>query len=321
MPNSKLALSRREVLLAGMVTAASTVAPIPLGAQPAPLVFMAAGQGSAFLPYGQGLEKLLANSATPLKVVESDGSNQNLLAVNERPGTTGMAFLGSAAAALAGTGAFSGKATPNVRALFPTYNTAFQVAALTSRRIGRITDLDGKTVGVGPAFGPAENFFRVLVEVTGIKPVIVNGTSAELAAKVLAGEVDALWQGAIVPIPALVEILGKAEAIVFGLTDGEIDGMLKRLPYLVLDVTKPGTYQRQTAEIRSVAGWNVVIAHKDLPDDTAYALTKAVLGVSDPKTQIHPFAEATRARNAGVNKIVPYHPGALKALRELGADI
>lgn len=314
-------LSRREALIAALAAGATVSFSGSVFAQAKPIGFMTAGKGSAFLPYGEGLGKFLANSKAPINVLESAGSNENLTAVNNDPSMTGMAFLGSAAAAVAGTGAFAGKATPNVRALFPTYNTSFQIAALKSKNITKVADLDGKKVGVGPEKGPAENFFRALVEVAGIKPEIINGTPADLAAKAASGELDALWQGAIAPIPALVDVQNKGDAIVFGLTQAEVDGMLKKMPYLAADRIPAGTYKGQTAEILSVAGWNVVIAHKDMPDAVAYELTKAALSAKDPAKEIHPFAAGTRAANAGSNKVVPYHPGAIKALKELGASI
>ncbi|MEQ8709048.1 MAG: TAXI family TRAP transporter solute-binding subunit [Rhodospirillales bacterium] len=325
MPNETFRVSRRALLtsLATAGAAAILVAHSPgmLHAQNAPLGFMTAGQGSAFLPYGTGLAAWLAASDTPISVIESGGSNDNLRTVNGDPAMTGMAFLGSAAAAVAGTGAFDGTPMNNVRALFALYNTSFQIAALRTSDINTVAGLDGRRVGVGPANGPAENFFRALAEVAGIVPTIVNGTPAELGDQLVAGKIDALWQGAIAPIPALVAVQGRADTVIFGLSEGQVAGMLAKLPYLAAQTILAGTYAGQAGDLQSVAGWNVVIAHKDLPDSVAYALTRNVLTASDPAAQIHPFAAATRAKNAARNTVLPYHPGALLALRELGAEL
>ena len=61
-------------------------------------------------------------------------------------------------------------------------------------------------------------------------------------------------------------------------------------------VSFPG--KGQTAEIRSVSAWNFVVANKDLADQTAYAITKAVLSASDPTSEIYPTAAGTLAGNA-----------------------
>jgi TRAP transporter TAXI family solute receptor len=209
----------------------------------------------------------------------------------------------------------------NVRALFPMYETSFQIGALRTSAIRSLADLDGKKVGVGPAKGPAEMFFRAAAEVANIKPIIVNGDPAVLSKSLISGEIDALWQGAVVPIPSLVEVADHADAVVFGLSDAEVAAMLSKLPQLAATTVPAGTYRGQTADIRSVSAWNFVVANKDLSDDTAYAITKAVLSAPDPKSQIYPTAAGTLARNAANNRVTPFHPGAVRFYDEAGIKL
>ncbi|MGD0850093.1 TAXI family TRAP transporter solute-binding subunit [Bradyrhizobium sp.] len=287
----------------------------------APVTFMTAGDGSAFLPYGQGVAAYLASRGIHLDVRKSSGSNENLSGVDASATTIGTAFIGSAYDAVNGTGWAAGHKHANVRALFPMYETSFQIAALRSSAIRSFADLDGKKVGVGPAKGPPEVFFRVAAEVANIKPVIVNGDPAALSKMVIAGEIDALWQGAVVPIPSLSEVADHADAIVFGLSDAEVAAMLLKLPQLAATTIPAGTYRGQSADIRSVSAWNFVVANKDLPADTAYAITKAVLSAPDPASRIHPTAAGTLARNAVQNRVVPFHPGAKRFYDEAGIKL
>jgi uncharacterized protein len=304
-------LARSLVALASILSGA-----VPALAQIAPVTFMTAGDGSAFLPYGQGVAAYLATKGIAIDIKKSGGSNENLSAVDASPTTIGTAFMASAYEAIAGTGFAAGHKHENLRALFPMYETSFQVAALRQRGLRRLADLDGKKVGVGPAKGPAEGFFRAAAEVAGIKPVIVNGDPAVLSRLVLNGEIDALWQGAVVPIPSLTAVADQADVIVFGLSDAEMTAVLAKQPALSATTIPPGTYKGQTAEIKSVSAWNFVVANKGLPDETAYAITKAVLSATDPKSQIYPAAAGTRAANAENNRVMPFHPGALRFYRE-----
>ena len=60
------------------------------------------------------------------------------------------------------------------------------------------------------------------------------------------------------------------------------------------------------------------MANAALPEAQAYDLTRQVLSAHDPATEIHSSAAATRATNAGANRVLPFHPGAARFYREQG---
>jgi TRAP transporter TAXI family solute receptor len=301
--------------LALLMTACTSVPPKPSLSQ---VGIYSAGPGSAFLPYAQGLAAYLNTQGVKATAIESKGSIENLGKVDSEPQRLGAAFLGTAFEAVNGSAAWTqGRKHSNVRALFPMYETSFQIVALRASGIQQLGQLAGKKVGVGPAGGPAESFFKGLAEATGLQVQTVAGTPAALAADLQAGRIDALWQGAALPIPAIKQVADASDAVVFGLTDAELAAMLKRFPFLSPASVAPNTYRGQTNSLKSVAAWNFVMAHKDLSEADAYWLTRTVLGTSDPKA-IHASAGPTRAANAPNNTVVPFHPGALRFYREQG---
>ena len=295
---------------------------LPAMAQTAPgRPFYTAGPGSAFLPYGEALARFAATKGMTLDVRRSAGSLENLRRVEDEPAAIGTAFLGSVVDALSGTAAAGNRRHRAIRALFPMYETGFMAVALKSRNLTRFADLDGKKVGCGPARGPAETFFRAAAEVAGITAEIVSGDSAPLSAAVLAGEIDALWQGAIIPIPAIVAVTNAAEAVVFGPGVEISSGVVRRLPHLAPLTVAPGTYRGQDSAVASFAAWNFVVANAAMPEAEAYALTRAILSTIDPAREIGAMGAGTRAANAGANQVLAFHPGAARALREAGATV
>jgi TRAP-type uncharacterized transport system substrate-binding protein len=85
------------------------------------VTLMTAGDGSAFLPYGQGIAAYLASRGINIDVKKSAGSNENLSAIEASAATIGTAFIGSAFEAVNGTGWAMGHKFQNLRALFPMY--------------------------------------------------------------------------------------------------------------------------------------------------------------------------------------------------------
>jgi len=306
-------MNRRTLLAAATAT--------PALAQGGALKIYGAGAGSAFLPYAEGLAAFLRGAGIAAEARTSTGSLQNLSFVEDDAGALGTAFLGSVQDALLGTAAAGGRRHTSVRALFPMYETAFHVAALASSGITSFSQLNGKRVGAGPARGPAETFLRAACEAAGISVDVVSGDPAAMSEGLLSGQMDALWQGAIVPIPSLVAVLARQPAVVFGPGAEVAARVVARMPYLAPSVTVPGTYAGQSAPVESFAAWNFVIANAALPDDTAHAVTRAVLAATDPARQIHPSAAGTRAANAGTNRILAFHPGAARAYREAGVAL
>jgi TRAP transporter TAXI family solute receptor len=98
-------------------------------------------------------------------------------------------------------------------------------------------------------------------------------------------------------------------------------GLLAAFSQLSATMVPAGSYKGQSAAIKSVAAWNFVVANKELPADTAYAITKTVLSAADPKTEIYPAAAQTRTANAVTDRFMPFHPGAARFYTEAGVKL
>ena len=130
-----------------------------------------------------------------------------------------------------------------------------------------------------------------------------------------------LWYGAGLPIGAFRDVAERAPATVFGLTTDEIAAFRKRFPYLAEYPVPAGTYRGQDASVNTVAVWNFVLAHKDVPEATAYEVVKALLDHPVEVAGAYPAASATVTRNATANTFLPFHPGATRYYREKGVAL
>lgn len=314
-------LLNRRALIASIAVAASSGGVM---AQLRPrLLLLSGAAGGVFSEYGPALAGLLGPKAgIDLDVQQTGGSNDNIRALGRGEADLGLVNMGPAYDAWEGRRPFE-KDGPQrrLRALFAMYETPFSLVALKSKGIAGLSDLRGRTVGVGPAGGPGEVFFKGLAKALGIEAKIATGSPNELVRRVLDGEVDAFWYGAGLPVGAFAQVLDKADALVFGLTEQEVAVFRQAFAYFAPYEIPAGTYRGQSAPLKTAAVWNFVLASDRMSDDVAYAITKATLeGAAAIRASV-PAASGTAAANATTNGFLPFHPGAVRFYREVGVAI
>lgn len=303
-----------------MVMAAflSMAAPEQVSAQDAGgLSFYGGAAGGAFLPYAQGMAAFLnRESGLRTRAIESGGSIANLTAVQREANAIGLAFLPTVQEAATSTGFAQGRNYANIRALLPAFRSTYQIAVRGDSDINRVLDLDRKRVGVGPAGGTDELLFAVAAKDLFLKPQFVNGSIADLGDSLLSGGIDALWVGARSPIPAIADVTQKGDVRVIGLSAWDLAGLIERYPYMTPAIVPANTYRGQKRAFATVASWNLLVVNKDMPEETALAIVKAILDAPDLAKEVHPFASETRAEFLNDIRVVDYHPGLLRYLRE-----
>jgi TRAP transporter TAXI family solute receptor len=222
---------------------------------------------------------------------------------------------------VSGKGPWAGKPVTNMRAIAPMYETPFHLVALRNSGIATLAGLAGKRIGAGPKGGPGEIFLAGLLAETGIQATLVSGDPADHGKQLLAREIDALWIGAGTPVPVIKGIADLHEATVFGLTAQEVTAFRKRFPYAAPNTINALTYRGQTAPVQTVAIWNFVVGRADLPDRDVKAIALAAMKNHKDMAALFGPASATQAGNAQANGVMPFHPGAIAALRELGVRV
>lgn len=308
----------RRTVLAALGTA---LLPVAASGEPRQrLLLLTGAAGGAFHEYGPALAAVIAAHApVDLDVQPTGGSNDNIRAVARGDADLGLISMGPAYEAWEGRKPFAQEGPlRNLRALFPMYETPFSLVALKASGVRSLAQLEGRTVGVGPAGGPGQVMFEGFAKALGLTARVATGSPTDLARRVIAGEVDAFWYGAGVPLAAFVEVLDKADALVFGLTDAEVATLRATYAYFAPYRIPAGSYKGQGEPVRTAAVWNFVIGSDRLPDEAAYAVTAAALGHTAELRKAYPVAAGTVAANVTADTFMPLHPGAIRYFREAG---
>jgi uncharacterized protein len=291
---------------------------------PKSLTLGTASVGGTFFIYGQVWATLAGDTiGVPISTQQTQGPNQNIILVDSKQVELGMTTMGIALQAWKGEGAWTqGKKFQNIRALFPMYDTPFHFITTDKTGIKSVKDLNGRTVGVGPRAGTPGTYFPLMFEALGVKPSAIRyGGASDMGGQLGDGLLDAFPFAAGLPIAAYSEIEAQRAVVYFGFTKDEIKTLTTKFPELAETKIPAGTYKTLKEDQPTVGVFNFAIAHKDLPDDLAYAIVKAVMDNNERMKQGHAAAVETVPANAAKNTFLPFHPGAAKYFREKGVAI
>ncbi len=310
---------RRGLLAAAIAFAATT----SVGAQPVTMTLGTASVGGTYVVYGGVIADLLADKAG-MKVTprQTQGPNQNVILVDEGKIELGMTTMGVALQALRGSAAWTkGRKFENIRALFPMYDTPLQCMALKKSGITSFRQLEGKMVGAGPKAGTAGTYFPLIFEALGMKVAVRFGQGGELGNQLDDGIVDAFCFGAGAPVPIFSQLDREKDVGCFTWTEADIAAIRGKFAEFSPSTIPKGTYRQQPADQKTVGLYNFAIAHKDMADGTAYAITRTVLENNARLVKGHPAARETVAVNAVRNSFLPFHPGAARYYAEKGIKL
>ncbi|WP_094463626.1 TAXI family TRAP transporter solute-binding subunit [Pannonibacter phragmitetus] len=315
-------------LMIAMAGAMALCVAAPAAAQdktgwPGSMTIGTASQGGTYFIYGTGLaglitEKLGVNSSAEV----TGGPVQNATLVETGDHLMGLVTMGPAYQAWMGESELApGVEHKSLRALFPMYQTPFQVVALKSSGITKVADLDGKRVSVGPAGGTAATYWPRYFETVGVKPVISYSGANDATSQVKDGLIDAFAFAAGVPISAFAQIAAENPVNIFGFSEDEQTKILEAMPELAAFEVPGGLYQGFPDPQGTVSLWNFAVANAEMPETLAYEITKLVMENNDRMVQIHATAAETIAENIDKNSFLPFHPGAVRYYEEKGITI
>lgn len=313
-----------SLLLAGGAAAQISVPHNPRW--PAALSIATASWGGTYAVYGEGIARIIRNNVGIRTSIENtQGPAQNLVLVQKGSIALGMTTLGPAWEAWNGNLDINpGVRHRNIRALFPMYESPYQIVAMGTKDgggIASVQQLDGKIVGIGPATATGAKYFPNWFRDVGVHVTTRSGQYMNLANDLLTGRLDAVTFAGGAPNPSIVELESTHPINIFTFSDAERASLLKRNPFLSPFTVAAGTYRSLTAPQTTVAMWNVAIANKALPDDLVFAIVRSVIENNAILRKVHESAVETKPRNIVHDRFLWLHPGAIRYYRSIGLTI
>jgi TRAP transporter TAXI family solute receptor len=288
-----------------------------------PVVLGTATPGGGFPVYGQAFAETV-NAVDPTLEVQprnTRGSADNVPMLERS--TLDIALVQGEAVYEALNGV--GRPPADLRILAAMYATAGMFVVRADSPYRTIEDLKGKPVAYGARGSGLVILARYVLDGLGLDAerdfqAVYLERAGDGPAMVMDGRVAALWGGGV-GWPGFTAVASGPARARFLAPDAEgIRRIQAKHAFLKTLTVPPGSYPGLDAPVTSVGSWSFVLTRRDLPDDVAYRLARALhRGEADLGKRLAQARETTAANTvAAVPRLELIHPGALRYLRESG---
>lgn len=251
----------------------------------------------------------------------SEGSADNLRAVNQGLVDSGLADGDIIAAAVRGTGAFRGARLRHLRVIAALFTEEAHLVAAAKSNIHSVADLRGKRVMMGGAAnsGAMVRNRAILTAFRVGRVRIVPFDTGNPAQLLREGKLDAYFVMAGVPLESVRGLLAAGQARLVPI-DGEGRArLLRTMPQLGAIAIVPGAYPG-TGAVETVSTRAYWVTRDSEPAGLIYGMTRALFHPANRPalSASHPSARGIGLDSAAVSPPAPLHPGAARFYREAG---
>jgi uncharacterized protein len=255
-------------------------------------------------------------------VEPSEGSVANIRDVVNGDVDVGLAQSDIQFYAREGQGPFKGKPQPKLRALFSVYPELLTVMTREDANIARFEDLRGKRVSIGTVGSGTRATMELVMQALGVDRTELKSALElkfiEMPNALCDNKIDAFVFVAGHPNPVFHEAANGCKTKIIAVAGDPIDAFLASRPYYAKAQIPARMYKGTDVAQSTLGTVATVVVSADMPDETAYAITKAVFDNFDDFRKLHPALAPLTKQDALKGETVPFHPGAVKYFKEAG---
>ena len=200
------------------------------------------------------------------------------------------------------------------------YAEVCQIVAKADSGIKTVADLKGKKVSVGDSGSGVEFNAQQILGAYGITFDDINKQNLSFQASADAlkdGKIDAFFCTAGAPTVAITDLATTTGIVLVEIDDEHLAALQADYGFYAAYTVPAGTYTGIDADAQTVAVKATFIVSNDLDEETVYQLTKAIYENKDEYS--HDKAKEMNIEYAVSSISVPFHPGAERYFKEVGA--
>jgi len=289
------------------------------------LTLASGSPGGVYYPLGGGIAVVIQKTTDLRCAAESTGASvENCRLVGAKESDMGMVMGSIAYKAIQGEQPFEKKFP--VVALFQMYPAPEHIVTLSGKGIKSVKDLKGKKVSIDVPGSGCAVMAKAILEEHGFNLerdlTIAHLSQSESVQALKDGVVDAVFFNFAYPGAAVLDLAATRDILLIPIEAAMADKIVKKYPYYVRITIPAKTYPKVDYDVLCLGDSNVLIANKQMEDEVAYKVVKAIFENVDKGKwaliHIHPIASQLTPKNAVISPI-ELHPGAVRYFKEVGA--
>ena len=295
---------------------------LPAAAQQ--VTMMTGPQGGSWIPLGGALKSMWEQAVPGLEIQQTPGAGiANVRGIDEGKAQIGFANSSTTVDGIAGRAPYPKKVTKvcQVANLYPQY---FQVVALADAGIKSYADLKGKSLVTQPKGNTAEILTDTILKLNGLNyqslgRINFQASYTDAVSLMKDGHAQVMTLGTTAPASAVMDLASARDVMLVPVDDKTMAELKRENPGYNKLIIKAGTYPKQDRDVAVIGYSTHIVADCNLPEETVYKMTKAMASHVDTMAAVVKPISGLTAKDMATDIGVPFHKGALKYYKEVGA--
>ncbi|WP_430397743.1 TAXI family TRAP transporter solute-binding subunit [Ferrovibrio sp.] len=285
---------------------------------------MTGPQGGVWVPMGGTFKAMFEKAVAGSNIQTLPGAGiANVKGIEESKADFGFGNSISTVDAINGNPPFDKKAT-NVCQIANLYPQYFQVVALADAKIGKVEDMKGKAIAVQTKGNTAEAISADILKAHGLSYAAMSKVNYmasynDAAALLKDGHAQIFTLGTTIPAASIMDLATARDITLVPVNDASVAAMKKINAGYVKGVIPANTYPKQDKDVPVIAYSAHFVASCKLPTDVVYTITKAMATNLADLVAVNKAMAKVTVNDMAEDIGVPFHPGAAKYYKEVGA--
>jgi len=305
-----------------LALAAGALVAAPAAAQQ--VTFMTGPQGGSWIPLGGALKGLWEKNIAGLQITQTPGAGiANVRGVDEGKAQIGISNSNTAVLGVKGEKPYPKKVT-NVCQLANLYPQYFQMVASKDAGIKSIADLKGKRLVTQPKGNTGELLTDQVLQINGMSYQSLAKANFQAGyndavSMMKDGHADVFTLGTTAPASAVMDLASARDVMLIPVDDKTFNAVKKMNAGHNKLIIKAGTYPKQDKDVPVIGYSTHIVVACDLPENTVYQMTKIMATHVDDMAAVVKAIKGATAKDMALDIGVPFHKGAAKYYKEVGA--